>query len=198
MFFGMTNSPATFQHMMDTIFIHMIDKNEIIVYMDDILIFTATLEEHERIVKKVLEILAKNKLYLKAEKCDFEQTQIEYLGLIISAGKMEMDPVKIEGVSTWPVPTNVKQVQSFLGFVNFYRRFIQDFAHIAKPLHDLTRKDSVWTWTDECQKAFDELKTAISKELPAEIPHLFISSLTNKGLTELKDLLWATLNKPVA
>jgi RNase H-like domain found in reverse transcriptase/Reverse transcriptase (RNA-dependent DNA polymerase) len=130
--------------------------------MDDILIFTETLVEHHRIVKRVLEILAKNKLYLKAEKCNFEQTQVEYLGLIISAGKMEMDPVKIEGVSHWPIPNNVKQVQSFLGFVNFYRRFIQDFSDIAKPLHDLTRKDFTWNWSDACQEAFDTLKKAIT------------------------------------
>jgi len=162
MFFGLTNSPATFQTMMNDLFKELIDEGCVIIYMDDILIFTETLEEHHRIVKRVLKILAKSKLYLKAEKCSFEQTKIEYLGLIISAGQIEMDPVKVEGVSAWPTPSNVKEVQSFLGFVNFYRRFIKDFSDIAKPLHELTRKDSAWNWTDACQKAFDLLKNAIT------------------------------------
>lgn len=162
MFFGLTNSPATFQTMMNDLFKDLIDEGCVVIYMDDILVFTESLEEHHRIVKRVLEILAKNKLYLKAEKCSFEQTQVEYLGLIISAGKMEMDPVKIEGVSTWPAPTTLKEVQSFLGFVNFYRRFIKDFSDIAKPLHNLTRKDIDFQWTDACQEAFDSLKTAIT------------------------------------
>ena len=162
MFFGLTNSPATFQTMMNDLFKEVIDEGCVVIYMDDILVFTESLEEHHRIVKRVLEVLAKNKLYLKAEKCSFEQTQVEYLGLIISAGKIEMDPVKVEGVSTWPTPSNVKEVQSFLGFVNFYRRFIKDFSDIAKPLHDLTRKDSAWAWNDACQNAFDSLKNAIT------------------------------------
>ena len=162
MFFGLTNSPATFQTMMNDLFKDVIDQGCVIIYMDDILIFTETLEEHRRMVKKVLEVLASNKLYLKAEKCSFEQTQVEYLGLLISAGKMEMDPVKVEGVSSWPSPSNVKEVQSFLGFVNFYRRFIRDFSKIARPLHDLTRKDVAWNWTEHCQKAFDSLKNAVT------------------------------------
>ena len=162
MFFGLTNSPATFQTMMNDLFKDVIDAGCVIIYMDDILIFTETLEEHHRVVKQVLEILAKNKLYLKAEKCSFDQTKVEYLGLIISAGKVEMDPVKVEGVSAWPAPTNVKEVQSFLGFVNFYRRFIEDFSHIATPLHELTRKDTAWNWSKACQEAFDSLKIAIT------------------------------------
>jgi len=162
MFFGLTNSPATFQTMMNDLFKELIDEGCVVIYMDDILIFTETLEEHQRIVKRVLKVLAESKLYLKAEKCSFEQTKIEYLGLIISAGQIEMDPVKVEGVSKWPIPSNVKEVQSFLGFINFYRRFILDFSDMAKPLHNLTRKDSVWKWDDACQKAFDELKNAVT------------------------------------
>jgi hypothetical protein len=100
------------------------------------------MEEHKRIVKRVLEILRKNHLYLKAEKYEFEKDRIEYLGLIISPGHIEMDPIKVEGVSKWPIPSNVKEVQSFVGFCNFYRRFIKDFADIAKLLHELTRKDT--------------------------------------------------------
>ena len=162
MFFGLTNSPATFQTMMNALFKDLIDEGVVIVYIDDILIFTEDLELHRKVVKRVLGILRDSGLYLKAEKCDFEQKQVEYLGLIISHGQMAMDPVKIEGVSNWPVPTCVKDVQSFLGFVNFYRRFILDFAGIARPLHDLTRKDKVWTWDREHEVAFEALKLRIT------------------------------------
>jgi len=165
MFFGLTNSPATFQTMMNNIFIELIDDNVVIVYMDDILVFTETLEHHKEVIKKVLQILEENKLYLKAEKCEFEKEKIEYLGLIISQGKIEMDPVKVEGVSKWPEPENVKDVQSFLGFVNFYRRFIEDFADIAKPLHELTRKGTVWRWGLRHQEAFDHLKLKVISSL---------------------------------
>ena len=162
MFFGLTNSPATFQTMMNDIFIEVIDENVVIVYMDDILVFTVTLDHHRQVVRKVLDILRKNKLYLKAEKCEFEKKKIEYLGLIISHGRIEMDPVKIEGVSKWPEPTTVKEVQSFIGFCNFYRRFIQDFADIARPLHDLTRKTIAWKWTEKERAAFRKLKETIT------------------------------------
>ncbi|KAF4609745.1 hypothetical protein D9613_011971 [Agrocybe pediades] len=162
MFFGLTNSPATFQTMMNDIFIELIDGNMVIVYMDDILIFTETLEHHREVVKQVLQILEQNQLYLKAEKCEFEKERIEYLGLIISQGRIEMDSVKVEGVSKWPEPENVKDVQSFLGFVNFYRRFIEDFADIAKPLHELTKKGTVWRWGLRQQEAFDQLKKKVT------------------------------------
>lgn len=162
MFFGLTNSPATFQTMMNDIFKELIDEGVVVVYLDDILIFTATLEEHQEVVKRVLKVMRDNKLYLKPEKCSFEQDKVEYLGLIISANKIEMDPVKVEGVSQWPTPTNVKEVQSFLGFVNFYRRFIQDFANIAKPLHNLTKKDLPWMWSKNEQEAFNHLKQRVT------------------------------------
>ena len=162
MFFGLTNSPATFQTMMNDLFKDLINEGVTIVYIDDILIYTEDLVKHREIVKRVLEILEQNHLYLKPEKCEFEKEKVEYLGLIISHGKIEMDPVKIAGVSKWPIPSSVKEVQSFLGFVNFYRRFIQGFAEIARPLHTLTKKDSPWNWTEECQEAFDRLKHQVT------------------------------------
>jgi len=99
MFFGLTNSPATFQTMMNHLFRGLISKGKVVIYMDDILIFTATIEEHRQIVQEVLQILAQNKLYLKPEKCDFEQTEIEYLGLRIAYDKIMMDPIKVQGVA---------------------------------------------------------------------------------------------------
>jgi Reverse transcriptase (RNA-dependent DNA polymerase) len=116
----MCNSPATFQAMMDDIFMTMIDNQLAIVYMDDILIFADIKEELERITKLVLEKLQEHDLFLKAKKCEFCQTQIEYLGMIIEEGKISMDAVKLGGIRDWPVPTMLKQTRSFLEFRNFY------------------------------------------------------------------------------
>jgi hypothetical protein len=119
MFFSLTNSPATFQTMMNGIFQDLIMEGVVCVYIDDILIYTGTLEEHCCISRSVMEWLQKHKLYLQLDKCKFEQTRIEYLGLIISEGQAEMDPVKVAGVTDWPKPQNKKEVQSFLSFTNF-------------------------------------------------------------------------------
>ncbi|GLB43148.1 putative retrotransposable element tf2 155 kda protein type 1-like [Lyophyllum shimeji] len=164
MFFGLTNSPATFQAMMNDIFRDLIAQGVVCVYLDDILIYTKTLEEHRRITRIVLDRLREHRLFLKPEKCEFERTEIEYLGLIISHGTASMDPVKVAGVAEWPVPKNKKEVQSFLGFTNFYRRFIRDFSRHARPLFDLTAKDVAWTWGSGQQDAFDSLKRAITSK----------------------------------
>src|SRR5882724_1615026 len=130
MLFGLTNSPATFQMMMNDIFRELIDKGVVVIYMDDILIFSGqTMEEHHTIVVQVLDILCRHWLYLKAEKCTFRQPTVEYLRLILLEGCVEMDPVKVAGVCNWPTPRNVTKVQLFIRFVNFYWRFIQDFSH---------------------------------------------------------------------
>jgi len=162
MFFGMTNSPTTFQTMMNDVFRTVIAEGIVIVYLDDILIFTKTEEEHERAVRRVLEILTEHKLFLCPEKCEFHQKQIEYLGLVVSENKVAMDPVKVAGVREWPVPENWTDVQAFIGFVNFYRRFIQDFSIIARPLFDLTRSDQAWNWGTKEQEAFEHLKMAVT------------------------------------
>jgi hypothetical protein len=121
MYFGLTNSPATFQTMMNEIFQDLITEGIVPIYLNDILIFTNSLEEHRQIICLVLDHMREHKLYLWAEKCEFEKTRIEYLGVIISHNKVEMDPVKIAGVVDWPTPSNKKEVQSFIGFINFYR-----------------------------------------------------------------------------
>jgi hypothetical protein len=120
MYFGLTNSPATFQTMMNEIFQDLITEGVVSVYLNNILIFTNSLEEHRRITRLVLDRMREHKLYLRPEKCKFEKTRIEYLGVIISHNKVEMDPVKVAGVADWPTPSNKKEVQSFVGFVNFY------------------------------------------------------------------------------
>ena len=162
MFFGLTNSPATFQTMMNDIFRDLVVEGSVVVYLDDILVFTETIEEHREVTRRVLQILEKHRLFLKPSKCEFERTRVEYLGVIISHNSVEMDPVKIAGVADWPAPTNKKEVQSFLGFTNFYRRFIKDFSHHARPLFDLTKNDAKWQWDSEQRSAFEDLKAQIT------------------------------------
>ena len=148
---------------MNHIFADLIDEGHVIIYMDDILVFTGDNErEHDRLVLRVLERLKQHDLFVKPEKCSWKQRQIEYLGLIISHNEVRMDPVKVKGLAEWSTPTTVKQVQSFLGFGNFYRQFIKDFSTIARPLYDLTKKGIQWNWTEACQKAFEDLKKAFT------------------------------------
>jgi len=128
MFFGMTNSPATFQTMINDIFQDLIVEGIMVVYLDNILIFTRMEEEHAKAIKRVLQILQENKLFLHLEKCEFCKERIEYLGLVISENKVSMNLVKVVGVQEWPTLENKTDVQAFLGFVNFYQRFIQDFS----------------------------------------------------------------------
>ncbi len=168
MFFGLTNSPAIFQTMMNDIFADLIRDGLVCIYMDDILIFTQTRTELQVITHRVLERLRRHKLYLKAEKCEFEREQVEYLGLIISHDRVAMDPAKVAAVTEWPCPRDKKEVQLFLGFVNFYRRFIKRFSHIARPMFDLTKKDTPFVWSPECGAAFAALKAKV-KEAPVLI-----------------------------
>ena len=120
MFFRLTNSLATFQTMMDGIFKDLISEGVVVVYLDNILIFTKTLEEHWKVVRQVMEILQKYSLSLKPEKCEFEKTSVEYLRVVVSHDSVKMDLAKVAGVSEWPTPSNKKEVQSFLGFINLY------------------------------------------------------------------------------
>ena len=153
-----------FQAMMDDIFVGMIDEKLVIIYMDDILIFSKTKEELERITKMVLGKLREYNLFLKAKKCEFCKLQIKYLGMIIEEGKISMDSIKLAGIQDWPTPSTVKQVRSFLGFGNFYQKFISHYSDIAKPLNDLTKKDKKFEWTNKCQESFNTLKQHFTKE----------------------------------
>jgi len=144
MFFGLTNSPSTFQTMMNHIFRdlhvkHLQSGTRIIVYMNDILIaMSSTLADHETAIHDVLHRLEDHDLYLKPEKCVWETSSVDYLGVILEKGVTRMDPVKISGIADWLIPKTVKDVHSFLGFCNFYRAFIRGFANIARPLNQLT------------------------------------------------------------
>src|SRR5258707_11263496 len=130
--------------------------------MDDILVYSRTLSDHQQTVHQVLTTLRKRRLFLKPEKCKFEQKEVKYLGLVISKDHVAMDPTKVHGVTEWPTPTKVKEVQSFLGFVNFYRKFIRDFSDVTCPLYALTCKTQQWVWGSPEQKAFDALKKAVT------------------------------------
>jgi len=116
------------------------------------------LEEHHIQVRNVLQTLINNNLYAKLEKCEFDQNQVEFLGYILSGDGVSTDPKKIKSIEEWPRPENLKDVQRFIGLCNYYRRFVKDFAKIAKPLHNLTRKNIKFLWTNECENAFKELK----------------------------------------
>jgi len=131
MFFGLTNSPATFQTMMNDIFQDLISEGVVCIYLDDILIFTETMEEHDRVTRLVLERLRQYKLYLRHDKCEFAQTKIEYLGLIISHGQAEMDPVKIAGVCGMAHTRQQEGGTVLPGLTNFYRRFIKGSSDLA-------------------------------------------------------------------
>jgi hypothetical protein len=158
MFFGLCNSPATFQRMMNHIFWAEINEGWCKVYMDDVLIAACTISDLITRTLRVLDIMEENDLFLKPEKCEFEKTKVEYLGYLISENKIEMDPKKLAGISDWPTPKNLRQTRSFLGFGNFYRRFIERFSHIVRPLTSLTKKEKSFEWTPECEHAFKELK----------------------------------------
>ena len=159
MFFGLTNSPATFQTMMDNIFQEEVAQGWLRIYMDDMIIATEDNEVlHKLRVNHILNKLEKFDLFLKPKKCRFHQREVEYLGVLISNGSVKMDPVKVQGISEWPTPLTVKDVRSFLGFCNFYRAFIKNFSEIACPLNDLTCKNEQFIWSDERNHAFLRLK----------------------------------------
>ena len=170
MFFGLTNSPATFQTMMNHIFAPVIAKHKLLstmihVYMDDIAIATrTTVHGHTVAVSDVLQLAADHDLYFKPEKCIFHAPCIDYLGVILEKGVTCMDPIKITGIKDWPTPVKVKDVRSFLGFCNFYRAFIRGFTNVAKPLNTLMKRDQEWHWTKEHQEAFDTLKHCVTSE----------------------------------
>lgn len=153
MYFGLTNSPATFQSLMNHIFRDLIAAGVVAVY----LVFKKDLKRHREVVEEVLRRLREHDLYLKPKKCEFERLEVEYLGLIISENQTRMDLVKVKGIQEWPTPKNASGVRQFRGFANFYQRFIQDFGKICKPLDRLTGK-APWKWEEEEQGAFDELK----------------------------------------
>ena len=155
--FGLSNAPSTFQSMINHVFRDMLDAG-VIAYMDDILIYSETIEEHVSLVRQVMERLRKAGLCVSIKKSCFHQREVEFLGYKISDKGISMTSKKVEDIQAWNTPQSVKDVQSFMGFANFYRRFIEEFSKIAKPLTDLTKKSVKWNWTAACNAAFEHLK----------------------------------------
>ena len=159
--FGLTNAPASFQHLMNHNFRDMLDQH-VIVYLDDILIFSPDINTHRQHVQQVLQRLRTTGLYAKAEKCEFHTTSVEFLGFLITPKGISMDLKKVQTILDWPIPTNLSELRSLLGFCNFYRRFIKNYSSIVTPLTQLTKKDAPFTWAKKQQQAVDTLKKAFT------------------------------------
>ena len=193
MFFGLTNSPATFQTMMNAIFHQEVGEGWLLVYMDDMAIHTARLpheseeqhiQRHWTYVHRVLMKLEENDLYLKPEKCKFEQEEIEYLGVIIGKNHLQMSPKQLQGIADWPIPKMPTNVWWFLGFTGYYHYFIPNYSAITRPLLDLTKKTTPWHWGEQQFKAFEELRPHLAARFQF---HLLLSF--SFGVLQ-KSLLW--------
>jgi hypothetical protein len=155
--FRLTNAPATFMCLMNSIFSQYLDKF-VLVFIDDILVYSKTEEEHEEHLRIVLQTLRKHKLYAKFDKCDFYQKKIQYLGHVISAEGIAVDPEKIRAIMEWPIPKDVVDIRSFMGITGYYRRFIEGFSKIAYPITSLQKKGTKFNWSQKCQDNFNKLK----------------------------------------
>ena len=155
--FGLTNAPPQFQRLMSRVLLGL-EWKICLVYIDDVIVFSSTFEEHIHRLRLVFDRFRQANLKLKPAKCHFAQASVNYLGFIVSSKGVLPDPAKLAAVDSFPVPKSVKEVRSFLGLCNYYRRFVEKFASIASPLNRLTRKDVSFVWTPECEEAFVELK----------------------------------------
>ena len=158
--FGLTNAPATFMHLMHQAFRPYLDRF-VLVFLDDILIYSRTLDEHEQHVRTVLDVLRSQQLYAKESKCELFRSEVEFLGHRVGADGVRMMEDKVRAIADWPTPQRVFDVRSFLGAAGYYRKFIKDFSSLAAPLTELTKERVEWRWTDDQQRAFDALKQAI-------------------------------------
>jgi hypothetical protein len=174
MSFGLTNAPSYFMYLMNKVFMEYLDRF-IIVFIDDILVFSKTMEEHEEHLRLELEKLRSNQLYAKFSKCEFWLTEVAFLGHVISAGGVSVDPGKVKDVLNWVPPATVSEIRSFLGLAGYYRRFIKDFSKIAKAMTKLLEKNKAFEWTKDCQASFEELKKRLTSS-----PVLVLPDLTNK------------------
>ena len=154
---GLTNAPVTFMDLMNRVFQPYLDRF-FIVFIDDILVYSGSPEEHSEHLRIVLQTLRERQLYAKFRKFQFWLDRVTFLGHVISTEGVSVDPQKIEVVVNWKLPKNVLEVRSFLGLAGYYRKFVKGFFKIAAPLTKLTRKDVKYDWVDACQQSFEELK----------------------------------------
>ncbi|SLM33361.1 Ribonuclease H-like domain [Lasallia pustulata] len=181
--FGLTNAPATFQSYINNVLQKYLDVF-VTVYIDDILIYSETEEEHRVHVRKVLTALNKEGIQLKREKSKFHKQEIGFLGCIIRPGELRMDPSKVTVITEWPEPKTVKDMQSFLGFANFYRRFIEKYSQKATPLTNLTKKEQPFQWNEEHQQAFKAIREAFTN---GKVLHIFDPELATEVETDASD-----------
>jgi len=177
--FGLTNAPVAFMDLMNRVFRPYLDEF-VVVFIDDILIYSKIEEEHSEHLRIVLQTLREHKLYAKLSKCEFWLSEVTFLGHVISKEGVKVDPQMVKAVIEWPRPTNITEIRSFLGMAGYYRRFVQDFAGIALPLTHLLRKATKFEWDEKCEAAFQELKhkltTAPVLALPVEVEDCIIYS----------------------
>jgi hypothetical protein len=159
--FGLLNAPIVFMCLMNGVFRNYLDKF-VIVFLDEILVYSKSEEEHEQHLRMVLQVLREHQLYSKLSKCSFYQRQIHYLGHIISEEGITVDPEKVEAIQEWLAPRNVTEVRSFMGLEGYYRRFITGFSKIAHPITSLQRKEKMFQWTEECENSFQRLKKLLT------------------------------------
>ncbi|XP_073226982.1 uncharacterized protein [Cicer arietinum] len=164
MSFGLTNVPAAFMGLMNRVFKPFLDQF-VIVFIDDILVYSKSKEEHERHLMLVLQTLRDKQLYVKFLKCQFWLDSLAFLGHVVSKNGISVDPSKVEAVQSWPRPTTVKEIRSFLGLAGYYRRFVKDFSKVASSLTRLTPKKVEFRWTDACEESFQKLKEYLTHEV---------------------------------
>jgi hypothetical protein len=167
MSFGLTNAPAYFINLMNNVFMEELEKF-VVVFIDDILVYSKSVEEHEQHLRVVMGKLRAHKLYAKFSKCEFWMEKISFLGHILTAEGVAVDPRKVETVSNWQQPTNVIEIRSFLGLAGYYQRFIEGFSKIARPMAELLKKEK-FNWTESCEKSFQELKGRLTTACNARV-----------------------------
>jgi len=159
--FGVTNASAVFMDYMNRVFRPFLDKF-VVVFINDILIYSRTQEEHAKHMRLVLGLLREKQLYAKLSKCEFWMNEVQFLGHVISAQGIAVDPAKVDAVVKWESPKSATKIRSFVGLAGYYRRFIEGFSKIVAPLTQLTQKDQPFAWTDKCEESFQELKRRLT------------------------------------
>ena len=160
--FGLTNAPTAFMDLMNRVFQPYLDQF-VVVFIDDILVYSKDVHEHEQHLRIVLQILREKQLFAKLRKCDFWLKEVSFIGHIVFAEGIRVNPAKIEAVVSWKLPRNVTEVRSFLGLVGYYRRFVKGFSVIASLLTKLLRKRVKFEWDDKCQSSLEQLKKILVK-----------------------------------
>ncbi|GBG81923.1 hypothetical protein CBR_g34105 [Chara braunii] len=184
--FGLTNTPATFQHSMNDVFRSWLDRF-VVVYLDDILVFSRTLQEHEGHLRQVLEKLREANFKINAKKCEWAKTQVLYLAHVLDGDDIKPEDNKIAAIRDWPTPRTLTELRSFLGLANYYRKFVKNFSTIVAPLRRLLKKETIWKWDKDCTFAMKKLKQAlieypVLKVVDPSLPFVVIIDASQYGI----------------